>query len=603
MEEKIILYVAGNPDAYPLEYYDSETQSYQGVIPQLLRDFSSQSRYEVLYYQADGADHRTHLAENLQVDILSGYKQGEETPKNTQAITLFYTTQDETQTAYQLLLTAAAPDTLKAELETFLHSVSQAQISGQIIDAAAAPRQNTSWYWAVGALSLTVVLLAAVLVLLVRRYRKKLKKAQQDLELDAVTGLGNLAYFSRYAKQLIHDQNRILYSLVYFHVDTDRLRRLAGSAETEEFLRYCAVVLLEHTGDGDLLAKVSDHGFALLRRTGSIAQTEMWLSPICSQLHAYTQKYAKPFQVHVTAGVYPLKAGDRDLNTLIFNACQGAYLARRQQKDYVICSDEMLRQLAEEKQLQAEIDRALDRQEFQLYIQFYVDVQSYRIVGGEALSRWNHPQKGLLTPGLFVPLMEQENKISKLDYYCLQKVCQFLQDLAESGVETFFISCNFSRATFAAADFAENCKSIINAFRFPRELLIFEITESAAVHNLNQIQQNIVALKAYGIRIALDDFGEGFTSFYDLQKYPVDGIKLDKGLIDNALTESGGAILQAMIQVGHALGVTILAEGVETEEQVQVLQTMHCDVIQGFRFHFPLPDWEAKSKISEQFAL
>ena len=167
----------------------------------------------------------------------------------------------------------------------------------------------------------------------------------------------------------------------------------------------------------------------------------------------------------------------------------------------------------------------------------------------------------------------------------------------KAGVDTFFVSCNFSRETFAAADFAQKVQKILNGFTFPRELLILEITESVSVRNAAQIRQNVIALKKYGVRVALDDFGEGFTSFYDLQKYPIDGIKLDKGLVDHVTTPIGTAILKAMIQVGHELNMTILAEGVETDAQVKALQEIHCDVIQGFRFCHPLPQWEATEQI------
>ena len=108
-------------------------------------------------------------------------------------------------------------------------------------------------------------------------------------------------------------------------------------------------------------------------------------------------------------------------------------------------------------------------------------------------------------------------------------------------------------------------------------------------------------LKKYGVSIALDDFGEGFTSFYDLQKYQIDGIKLDKGLIDNMFSKSGNAILRAMVQVGHSLNMTILAEGVETDEQAEELKAIGCDVIQGFCFFVPMPDWEAKDRILKEF--
>ncbi|NLA86344.1 MAG: EAL domain-containing protein, partial [Clostridiales bacterium] len=125
------------------------------------------------------------------------------------------------------------------------------------------------------------------------------------------------------------------------------------------------------------------------------------------------------------------------------------------------------------------------------------------------------------------------------------------------------------------------------------------ITESAAVRNTAQISLNVLAMKELGVSIVLDDFGEGFSSFYDLQKYPLDALKLNKSLIDNILSATGKAILKGLIQVGHELGMTILAEGVETDEQVEALQALNCDVIQGFRFYYPLPAWDAKEKILE----
>ena len=116
------------------------------------------------------------------------------------------------------------------------------------------------------------------------------------------------------------------------------------------------------------------------------------------------------------------------------------------------------------------------------------------------------------------------------------------------------------------------------------------------------MQENISELKKFGVSVVLDDFGEGFTSFYDLQKYNIDGVKLDKGLVDQILTPRGKTILKYMVKVGHELQITILAEGVENEEQVNVLQEIGCDVIQGYYFYYPMPDWEAKTKILQQFS-
>ncbi len=592
VEEKTLIYVAGNPDAYPLEYFDKDTQTYAGVIPELLAEFSDQSTYEIVYYEADGTDHREELAQQKQVDLFSGYEAEEEQLENTGVVTLF-----PGENAYALYFTEAAPDAFQSNLRAYLEQVSPAEVTGLLMASVETPPNTQGMYWTMGAMGAALLVMAAVLLLTVRRYRRRLKESQQNVETDETTGLGNMEYLERYYKQYINDKNRILYQAVYFYVDTDRLRRLSSGQETDEFLRYCAVVLGEYTQDSDILARVSEHGFIMLKLTGGTDKTDAWLTAILDRIHDYAKLYGKPYETNIYAGIYALRAEDRELNEIIFQASQGAYGAEKEDCRYLRCSKGMMDQFMQERHLQASIEQAFAQKEFQLYIQFYVDAANFAVVGGEALSRWKHPQKGVLLPSMFIPLMEREKMISRLDYYCLKEVCFFLKGLLKEGVDTFFVSCNFSRDTFAAADFVQKVQEIMNGFTFPRELLILEITESVSVRNAAQIQQNIIALKKYGVRVALDDFGEGFTSFYDLQKYPIDGIKLDKGLVDHVTTPIGTAILKAMIQVGHELNMTILAEGVETDEQVRAQQEIHCDVIQGFRFSHPMPRWEADAQI------
>lgn len=592
VEEKTLIYVAGNPDAYPLEYFDKDTQTYAGVIPELLAEFSDQSTYEIVYYEADGTGHREELAQQKQVDLFSGYEAEEEQLENTGVVTLF-----PGENAYTLYFTEAAPDAFQSNLRAYLEQVSPAEVTGLLMASVETPPNTQGMYWTMGAMGAALLVMAAVLLLTVRRYRRRLKESQQNVETDETTGLGNMEYLERYYKQYINDKNRILYQVVYFYVDTDRLRRLSSGQETDEFLRYCAVVLGEYTQDSDILAKVSEHGFIMLKLTGGTDKTDAWLTAILDRIHDYAKLYGKPYETNIYAGIYALRAEDRDLNEIIFQASQGAYGAEKEDCRYLRCSKGMMDQFMQERHLRASIEQAFAQKEFQLYIQFYVDAANFAVVGGEALSRWKHPQKGVLLPSMFIPLMEREKMISRLDYYCLKEVCFFLKGLLKEGVDTFFVSCNFSRDTFAAADFVQKVQEIMNGFTFPRELLILEITESVSVRNAAQIRQNIIALKKYGVRVALDDFGEGFTSFYDLQKYPIDGIKLDKGLVDHVTTPIGTAILKAMIQVGHELNMTILAEGVETDEQVRAQQEIHCDVIQGFRFSHPMPQWEANAQI------
>lgn len=600
MEEKLLIYVAGNPDGYPLEYYDPDAKVFKGVIPEILEDFSKQSSYEIVYYQADGKDHRKEFAENYQTDLLSGYMTGDEIPQNIGSAFLFQANYEGEAYDYFLYFTQAAPEAFQTQLTAYLSRLSKEQITGLVLEAASVPRSRRDFYLITAALSALVLVLTAGILFLRRFYRKRLSHELERLQTDETTGLGNMEYLIRYYNQYVNDKNRILYQLIYFHVGMDRLRRVGSCEEADDFLRYCGAVLNEYAQDSDILAKISDDGFVLLKLAGNNESLDQWIRAVLDRLRTYASANAKPFETNVYAGVYPLRSQDRNLDEMIFQAAYGAKAAMRRDEEYAVCTREMAEKIAEERQLQASIDQALTNHEFQLYIQFFVDAQTHRVVGGEALSRWNHPQKGLLTPGVFIPMMEREKLISRLDYYNLDQACIFLEKLHQEKEESFFISCNCSCETLVSEEFAARAEEILSRYTFPKEQLVLEITESSYSGNIEQIRKNMLAVKRFGVRVALDDFGAGFTSIADLQKYPFDTIKLDKGLVDNITAPAGAVVLKAVIQAGHELNMALLAEGVEQDEQADILRDIGCDYIQGFRFSHPLPEWEAYKQIKNR---
>ncbi len=600
--EEIIIYVAGNPDLYPMEYYDEDTETYQGVIPQLLEQFSKQSNYKIIYYNKVSKDERAQLAANRQVDLISGCVDAESFEHtDNDSIVVFETVKNGKPVSYKLYFSDVAPKSLKADLQNYFAGVTQEVKTGILVDVKEhTPIKSRSLILdSIISLSLAVLILITAVILLVRKYRHKLKIYEQNKETDEITAIGNTDHLVRYYNSLLNDKNRILYSMFCFYVDTDRMERMSSHQETNEFLKYTAMILQDYTLETDVLARVSEVGFILLKLSEG-QDIDEWIIPALERIRSFSENNGKAYSCDIAAGVYHLKSDDRDLNEMIFNSWQSAMSAYREKLDYKICSDEMVNRFIEERKLQADISRGFENEEFLLYIQFYVDAHSYKIVGGEALSRWQHPEKGFLTPERFVPLMEREDMISRMDYYSLEKACSFLDKLSQEGVKNFFLSCNFSRKTFSSADFVKECKGIIEKHKFDRKMLVFEITESTSVRNISQVHKNANELKELGIRILLDDFGEGFTSFFDLQEYPVDGLKLDKNLVDNINTEKGKTILKSMAGIGHELNLTILAEGIERDEQITELQKIDCDIIQGFRFHYPIPEWEAQSEILQQ---
>ena len=231
-------------------------------------------------------------------------------------------------------------------------------------------------------------------------------------------------------------------------------------------------------------------------------------------------------------------------------------------------------------------------------MQFIVRGDNGKIVGAEALSRWEHPQKGLLHPGSYIGLMESEGTIGELDFYIFEEACRQLERWQKEG-RKLSISCNFTRFTINQKDFVSRLQEIAERYCFDRFYLIIEITEDIMEKNRKSALSNVAQCKKLGFRIALDDLGSGYTSFADLRDYPIDGIKLDRSLLNFAVNPQGIALLRGVIELAHSLQMAVLCEGVETIQQVELLRDLDCDYMQGYYFYRALPALEATRYVRE----
>lgn len=598
MNDKALIYVAGNPDLYPLEYYDPQSGTYQGAIPAFLEQFAQEYGYQLRYYQPGEDDRRADLSNNRQVDLVSGCVEGESFRRTRgEPVLLFPAQQDGEETAYLLYFTQAAPEQLQSDLREYAAQAPQAAWTGALLEAAGErPQPVLSPGKAVGIGILLVLLLVGLLLLLRRRNQDR--RAQRARLTDPETGLGTLELLEHRFPQMVNDQNRPLYYLIYFHLDLDHLGYLAGWEQASLFLRHGAKVLRQLAGPDDLLIR-ENSGLVILRSAQRELDVENWANRVLQEIRSFPFSGGLLRRRDAAVGICPLNTEYRSLEQALFHARQCALTARRQRVDCRFCGTQNCQVCQERWQLVADFRQGLEREEFQFCLQFFVDAHTFRVVGGEALSRWKHPKRGLLNPSRYIPLLEQEGNIEELDFYNLEKTCAFLEELDQCGVEDFSISCNFSRRTLSTSHFAERCTRVIQRHPFQRKRLILEVTESERIDQREEAQmlQNIIAIRELGAQIIFDDFGMGFSSFHDLQEYPMDGLKLDKQLVDNMWTERGRIILTALVQTGHSMGLTILAEGVENDQQLEMLQNLHCDVFQGFHFSIPLPAQEAKSQI------
>ena len=594
-----IIYVAGNPDLYPVEYYDAQSQTYQGAVPALLADFARAYGYDLRYFQPGAEDRRDEFAANQQVDLISGCEAGDRYLHTAGEPLLLFTSQsDGAETAYALFLTQVSPASLQSDLRAYAAQITQAQWTGALLEAAGeAPPAQLPIGALVGGGLAALSLLAALAVSLVCLRREKKRRARRE-QTDPETGLGTVGALADSFSRIVRDQSRGSYNLVCIHLDLDQIGRLRGYERAKELLRLGAQALRQAAEPGDVPARCGPDLLAL-RRAPDPQQAARWAEEVLERIRAGSPRVLRPQDA--AAGIYPLSGEILDFDHALFHAGQCARAACREAQDSRLCGTEQCRECRQRWNVLDDLSAALERNEFQLYLQFFVSAGSFRVVGAEALSRWYHPRLGLLPPARYVPLLEEADRIRDLDFYGLEKVCAFLQELDQRGIRDFFISCNFARRTISMPDFAQRCTGIVRRHAFARKLLILEVTESQSLSHAEDLQmlQNIQAVRRFGIRVIFDDFGAGFSSFHDLQGYPMDGLKLDKELVDNMQTERGRILLHALVDAGHRMGLTILAEGVEEDSQIAVLQELRCDAFQGYRFSVPLPEAEARRRILE----
>ena len=232
----------------------------------------------------------------------------------------------------------------------------------------------------------------------------------------------------------------------------------------------------------------------------------------------------------------------------------------------------------------------LKNNEFKMYLQFIVDNKTKKIVQAEALSRWESPEKGIIYPGGYIGQMEESGLISMHDYYMFELVCRQLEKWSNTVYKDISISCNFTRITLSEEDCIDKLKEIADKYTFERSKLAIEISEDAIEKDRETAQKNVMLCKEQlGFRIYLDDLGSGYTSLSNLCDYPIDVVKIDRGILLKTDTPKGKALFGGIVFLAHKLDMAGICEGVETEEQNTLVSQSDCDYIQGWYYAKAMP--------------
>ncbi|HTD03098.1 bifunctional diguanylate cyclase/phosphodiesterase [Undibacterium sp.] len=436
--------------------------------------------------------------------------------------------------------------------------------------------------------------------------RRSEEKILKLAHYDDLTGLPNrFLYHQHLAKSLAHaERNRS--RLAVFFVDLDRFKNINdtfGHDEGDTVLRNIARRFKACLRESDTVARVGGDEFILL-----VDQYDnpMDLSDIAEKLLV---EAALPFdirgqecQLSASIGIATYPADGKDAQTLLKNADIAMYRAKNRGKDnYQFYASEMNVHTVERLAFEARLRRALERREFVVYYQPKLDIASGRIVGAEALVRWNHPERGILFPGEFITLAEEAGLIGRLGMLVLDIACRDVLAFREVDESFGRVAINLSAAQFNDANLLQDVQSVVEFWRVSPAAIEFEITESMVMHNRDQAIVLMDGLKAAGFTLSIDDFGTGYSSLAYLKRFPVDSVKIDRSFIKDIPEDPNDtAIVLAIVAMAHTLGLKVIAEGVETATQLHTLAASSCDEYQGFYFSKAVPEHEFVALLERQ---
>ncbi len=422
---------------------------------------------------------------------------------------------------------------------------------------------------------------------------------------DELTDLPNLSLLSDHLRKAIFDAKEKMRRIVVIKLGLDRFKHVnesLGHRWGDYLLRTVAGRLKDNVRRGDIVSRINGDQFVVV-----LVDVEHG-SDIAVLVNKYVDCFDAPFhidlnEVHINvsvgATVYP---GDEDsVDGLLRDAESAMFRAKeRGGSSCQFFSSEMRDVSHERLYMETELRKALDNDQFVLHYQPQVNLKTGRIIGVEALIRWNHPQMGQVSPVKFIPLAEDTGLIIPIGEWILREACEHNKALMDERGRSLILAVNLSARQFVDNDLVQTVAKVLNETEYPPELLELEITESLLMENIDEVVETLQTLSDQGIRISMDDFGTGYSSLKYLKSFPIDTLKVDRSFVHNLdRDEDNASIVKATIQMAHSLNIDIVAEGVETEGQLTFLAGIHCDKIQGYYFSRPLESGDLRDLLNE----
>ncbi len=417
-----------------------------------------------------------------------------------------------------------------------------------------------------------------------------------EKRFDELTGLYGKHAFSVEVRKMLKHRWREECCMVYCNIkEFKAVNELQGMSKGDRILAGIAHGLASGISDQAVIGRLQSDHFAFC-----VPKSQLNLDSLISHTDKARMKRLFGCEICIEFGIYEIQENGEPIDTMLDRArlalekISNSYTER-----YAFYDKASGTSFLANHRISETMEESLADGRFEVYLQPIVNLTNRRIVGAEALVRWNHPIEGLLSPAVFIPVFERNGLITKLDRFVWSSACATLRAWIDSGTPVVPLSMNISRADLTE-DLSETITEMVDSYELPHELVLFEITESVYAEQTETLLQVIDDFHKQGFMVLLDDFGTGYSSLSLLENAPFDRMKIDRSFISSAVQNPRTqTVLQSTINLADALGLSVVTEGVETEEQAQLMRAMGSQYAQGFLYARPMPIAEFEQKLAE----
>lgn len=433
------------------------------------------------------------------------------------------------------------------------------------------------------------------------------KRKEETLEklayTDYVTGGMNQSKFYIEGARVKNREGK--YAVGYINIQNFKyINDFYGREQGDNVLKVMAHMLDDLMQPDGIYARMSADRFAFLVNYIDYETLKYNFDTYISDIEINISGFSDTVNIKSTCGVYLVENSDESIRDMVDKAAIAEKRARLDSRKRIILYDaELNAEFVKNQEMTSSMKKALENNEFAVYMQPKVDIDSEVPVGCEALVRWISPEKGFISPGDFIPLFEKNGFVTEVDFYVLEQVCRMLRRRIDEGLPVLPVNVNQSRLHVNDRMYLSMLQDMLNKYNLPMNLIVFEITESAFINDSHAMIDLINRMKSLGFKFSIDDFGSGYSSFNLLKDMQVDELKIDKEFLESTEDlKRSRYIIERIVQMAHGLDIRVVCEGVERIEQVQFLREIECDIIQGYYYSKPMP-MDEYEKYLENFDL